>query len=132
MVTVAAVVATNNLSIGVGIGVLLSALIFAWRMAKIRITSEEQADCKQYTVKGQMFFGTVSGFLDEFDVSDDPKHIVIDFTGSHVWDHSAVQAISKVIAKYSEQDKKVQLIGLNRESSELVDRVGLFVPGEQG
>ncbi|GAA0137385.1 SulP family inorganic anion transporter [Paenibacillus sp. YSY-4.3] len=132
VVTVAAVVATNNLSIGVGIGVLLSALIFAWRMAKIRITSEEQADFKHYTVKGQMFFGTVSGFLNEFDVSDDPKHIVIDFTGSHVWDHSAVQAISKVIAKYNEQGKKVQLVGLNRESSELVARVGLFVPGEQG
>ncbi|WP_339157751.1 SulP family inorganic anion transporter [Paenibacillus sp. FSL W8-0186] len=132
VVTVAAVVATNNLSIGVGIGVLLSALIFAWRMAKIRITSEERADFKQYTVKGQMFFGTVSGFLNEFDVSDDPKHIVIDFTGSHVWDHSAVQAISKVIAKYQEQGKKVQIVGLNSESSELVDRVGLFVPGEQG
>ncbi|MGG4552847.1 SulP family inorganic anion transporter [Paenibacillus humicus] len=132
VVTVTAVVATNNLSIGVGIGVLLSALIFAWRMAKIRITSEERADFKQYTVKGQMFFGTVSGFLNEFDVSDDPKHIVIDFTGSHVWDHSAVQAISKVIAKYQEQGKKVQIVGLNSESSELVDRVGLFVPGEQG
>lgn len=132
VVTVAAVVATNNLSVGVGIGVLLSALIFAWRMAKIRITSEERADFKQYTVKGQMFFGTVTGFLDEFNVSDDPKHIVIDFTGSHVWDHSAVQAISKVIAKYQEQGKKVQIVGLNRESSELVDRVGLFVTGEQG
>lgn len=131
VITVAAVVATNNLSIGVGIGVLLSTLIFAWRMAKIRITSEEQADIKKYTVKGQMFFGTVTGFLNEFDPANDPDQIMIDFTKSHVWDHSAVQAISKVIAKYREQDKEVQLVGLNQESSELVHRVGVVVTGEQ-
>ncbi|WP_055105354.1 SulP family inorganic anion transporter [Paenibacillus ihumii] len=131
IVTVAAVVATNNLSIGVGIGVLLSALIFAWRMAKIRIISEEQAGIKTYEVKGQMFFGTVSGFLNEFDVTGDPDHIRIDFTKSHVWDHSAVQAIFKVMAKYRELGKTAELIGLNKESSELVHRVGLTVTGEQ-
>ncbi|MFD3261689.1 SulP family inorganic anion transporter [Paenibacillus lentus] len=131
VITVAAVVATNNLSIGVGIGVLLSTLIFAWRMAKIRITAEEQEAIKKYTVKGQMFFGTVTGFLNEFDPTNDPDQIMIDFTKSHVWDHSAVQAISKVIAKYREQDKEVQLVGLNQESSELVHRVGVAITGEQ-
>ncbi|WP_110931329.1 SulP family inorganic anion transporter [Paenibacillus bouchesdurhonensis] len=131
VVTVAAVLATNNLSIGVGIGVLLSALIFAWRMAKIRIASEEQAGMKKYTVKGQMFFGTVTGFLNEFDAVNDPERIIIDFTKSHVWDHSAVQAISKVIAKYRDHDKEVQIAGLNKESTELVHRTGLFVTGKQ-
>lgn len=126
IITVAIVVATHDLSKGVLAGVLLSALVFAWKMAKIRIQATVQADgSKVYKVTGQMFFGTTSDFLKQFQYQEDPGHIVIDFSGSHVWDHSAVTAIAKVVAKYRQLDKKASITGLNNESSRLVDTVGL-------
>lgn len=125
IVTVVTVVATSNLSIGVGIGVLLSALVFAWKIARIRIMHEEADEVRTYRVSGQMFFGTVTNFLSEFDPAIDPEKIVIDFSKSHVWDHSAANAISKVIFKYRQVNKEVAITGLNEESTRLVERIGL-------
>lgn len=125
IITVVTVVATSNLSIGVGIGVLLSALVFAWKIARIRITHEKSAGVRTYRVSGQMFFGTVTNFLSEFDPANDPEKIVIDFSKSHVWDHSAANAISKVIFKYRQVNKEVAITGLNEESTRLVERIGL-------
>lgn len=125
IVTVVTVVATSNLSIGVGIGVLLSALVFAWKIARIRIMHEEADEVRTYRVSGQMFFGTVTNFLCEFDPANDPEKIVIDFSKSHVWDHSAANAISKVIFKYRQVNKEVVITGLNEESTRLVERMGL-------
>ncbi|MDN4068171.1 SulP family inorganic anion transporter [Paenibacillus vini] len=125
IVTVVTVVATSNLSIGVGIGVLLSALVFAWKIARIRIMHEEADEVRTYRVSGQMFFGTVTNFLSEFDPANDPEKIVIDFSKSHVWDHSAANAISKVIFKYRQVNKEVAITGLNEESTRLVERMGL-------
>lgn len=126
IVTVITVVATENLSIGVGIGVLISALVFAWRMAVIRTHTSVNADgVKTYRVTGQMFFATVTHFLNEFDPAGDPARIVVDFSGSHVWDHSAVHAISKLKTKYRQMDKEVAITGLNEESTNLVERIGL-------
>lgn len=125
IVTVVTVVATSNLSIGVGIGVLLSALVFAWKIARIRIMHEEADEVRTYRVSGQMFFGTVTNFLSEFDPANDPEKIVIDFSKSHVWDHSAANSISKVIFKYRQVNKEVVITGLNEESTRLVERMGL-------
>lgn len=125
IVTVVTVVATSNLSIGVGIGVLLGALVFAWKIARIRIMHEEADEVRTYRVSGQMFFGTVTNFLSEFDPANDPEKIVIDFSKSHVWDHSAANAISKVIFKYRQVNKEVAITGLNEESTRLVERIGL-------
>ncbi|WP_429373429.1 SulP family inorganic anion transporter [Paenibacillus sp. DS2015] len=127
LVTVVTVLATHNLSIGVLVGVLLSALAFAWKMAKIHMITELRASVKIYTVSGQMFFGTVTHFVNEFHYEDDPDAITIDFSNSHVWDHSAVNAISKVISKYEQLDKKVNIMGLNKESLQLVEKIGLSV-----
>ncbi|RCX16507.1 SulP family sulfate permease [Fontibacillus phaseoli] len=125
IVTVVTVVATDNLSIGVGIGVLLSALVFAWKIARIRISRTEADEVGMYSVTGQMFFGTVTNFLNEFDPEQDPEVIVIDFSKSHIWDHSAANAISKVLFKYRQLDKEVSIVGLNEESTRLVERLGL-------
>ncbi|WP_410772224.1 SulP family inorganic anion transporter [Fontibacillus sp. BL9] len=125
IVTVVTVVATDNLSIGVGIGVLLSALVFAWKMSRIRISRTEVDGVRTYGVTGQMFFGTVTHFLNEFDPEQDPEIIVIDFSKSHIWDHSAANAISKVLFKYRQLDKEVSIVGLNEESTRLVERLGL-------
>nr|WP_274388550.1 STAS domain-containing protein [Brevibacillus agri] len=67
-------------------------------------------------------------FVEQFDVPNDLGQIVIDFSRSHVWDMSAVTAISKVVAKYRDADKFVLITGLNEESKQLVDRLGITVP----
>lgn len=125
IVTVVTVVATDNLSIGVGIGVLISALVFARKIARIRTVTEMRDGVKTYRVAGQMFFGTVTHFLQEFDPAGDPDRIVIDFSKSHVWDQSAANAISKVVVKYRQLNKEVSITGMNEESIRLVERIGL-------
>ena len=131
LITVAIVVTTHDLSKGVMAGVFLSALIFAWKMAELRTVTSIQTDgSKHYKVFGQMFFGTTSDFTSQFNYNEDPQVVMIDFTSSHVWDHSAVNAIAKVILKYQQLDKKVAIIGLNEESEMLVERIGLYAPSE--
>ncbi|WP_248930848.1 SulP family inorganic anion transporter [Paenibacillus hamazuiensis] len=126
VVTVAIVVATSDLAIGVVSGVVLSALIFGWRSAKIKAqASLENNGAKVYRITGQLFFGTMLHFVDLFDYKNDPDSVIIDFGASHVWDHSAVTAIAKVVAKYEQLGKKASIAGLNEESRKLVDRIGL-------
>lgn len=129
VVTVVTVVVTDNLSIGVLFGVLLSALTFAWKIASIRVTASEEKGIKTYTVRGQMFFGTMSHFVDSFDYAADPEQVIIDFSHSHVWDQSAVGGIAKAMDKYGQQGRAVTLTGLNEESRQLVNKVGLTFSG---
>ncbi|MGK5507874.1 SulP family inorganic anion transporter [Brevibacillus formosus] len=127
--TVIVVVATHDLAKGVISGVILSAVIFGWRMARLHASSyESDTGEKVYTVSGQLFFGTMTHFVDQFSFQDDPQQIVIDFSRSHVWDLSAVTAISKVVDKYRQLDKFVLITGLNEESNRLIDRVGISTP----
>ncbi|RXT05652.1 SulP family inorganic anion transporter [Ammoniphilus sp. CFH 90114] len=128
IVTVAIVVATHDLAKGVLAGVVMSALIFGWKMTKMKTTTKLENGAKIYKVTGQMFFGTMSHFVDQFNFNEDPDQIIIDFSSSHVWDHSAVTAIAKVIYKYQKLDKHVEIIGLNEESQKLVNQVGLSAP----
>ncbi|WP_159888098.1 SulP family inorganic anion transporter [Paenibacillus puerhi] len=129
IVTVTIVVVTHDLSYGVFAGILLSAVIFAWKMSKIRIASSLRPDGSHvYRVSGPIFFGTVSELLASFSYLEDPEQVILDLTDSHVWDHSAVTAISKIIAKYQSLDKQVTIIGLNEESRTLIDRTDLVVP----
>lgn len=124
VLTVVSVVFTNDLAIGVFVGVALSAIFLGWKMAKIQSIEEVHEDVKIYTVKGQMFFGTMMHFVDLFDIAGDPDRIVIDFTHTHVWDHASVTGIQRVVEKYQSMDKSVKLFGLNHESSELMRRSG--------
>ncbi|NRR20432.1 SulP family inorganic anion transporter [Brevibacillus sp. MS2.2] len=127
--TVIVVVATHDLAKGVISGVILSALIFGWRMARLHATSYvSDTGEKVYAVSGQFFFGTMTHFVDLFSFQDDPQQIIIDFSRSHVWDLSAVTAISKVVEKYRQLDKFVVITGLNEESKRLIDRVGISTP----
>lgn len=127
--TVIVVVATHDLAKGVISGVILSAVIFGWRMARLHASSyESDMGEKVYTVSGQLFFGTMTHFVDQFCFQDDPQQIIIDFSRSHVWDLSAVTAISKVVDKYRQLDKFVVITGLNEESKRLIDRVGISTP----
>lgn len=126
VVTVVIVVVTSNLAVGVVSGVALSALIFGWRSAQIKANVTMEANqAKTYHISGQLFFGTMTFFVDLFDYKNDPEAIVIDFSSSHVWDHSAVTAIEKVTQKYKQVGKKVMITGLNMQSQRLVEQAEL-------
>ena len=125
IVTVSIVVATHDLSYGVFAGIIMSAVIFAWRMARIRAAEHVTADGKKYMISGQLFFGTMTHFVGLFRYQEDPQHVVVDFSQSHVWDQSAVTAIAKMIAKYEQLGKRVTVEGLNEESRQIIDRLGL-------
>lgn len=127
--TVAVVVYTHDLAKGVAVGVILSAVIFGWKIARITIVDELLANgAKRYVVQGQMFFATSTDFGELFDIAGDPEQVEIDFSASHVWDHSAVASIARIVVKYKQMGKEVSIIGLNDESQRIVDRIGLAAP----
>lgn len=126
--TVSIVVYTHDLAMGVLAGVVMSALIFGWKMSRIKARIALSEDTKVYKVSGQLFFGTASHFVDLFEFNEDPEKIIIDFAQSHVWDHSAVTAIAKVCYRYEQLGKNVIISNLNEESKNLVDQVGLNSP----
>jgi SulP family sulfate permease len=129
VLTVGIVVYTHDLAKGVLAGVVVSALIFGWRMSRIRIaTKRDAAGAKIYNVSGPLFFGSMTRFVDRFEYEQDPEEIIIDFSMSQVWDHSAVTGIAKVMHKYQRLEKQVTLIGLNKESEQMVEKVGLSAP----
>ena len=114
--TVAIVLWTHDLAAGVLAGVVLSALMFGWRVAQIKATTSIDLHCIKYSLSGQLFFGSATHFVELFGYSKDPEQVIIDFSHSHVWDHAAASAIAKVISKYQRLNKQVTLIGLNQES----------------
>ncbi|MDR9852413.1 SulP family inorganic anion transporter [Paenibacillus sp. VCA1] len=124
-VTVAIVVATSNLAFGVVAGVVLSALRFGWNMARIHASTEWSGEgAKLYRIHGQLFFGTMAQFPQLFAYPEDPDQVVIDFTGSNLWDQSATNALSKVVDKYAALGKRVTVQGLNEESRIMLDKIG--------
>ena len=126
--TVGTVVMTNDLALGVFVGIILSALMFARKVADIAfMESKLSADgrTRTYTVNGDLFFVTVTGFLEFFDFHEDLDAVVLDLSPSHVWDASAVDAIDKAVLKFMTRGVDVEIVGLNQESSALVQRLGV-------
>ncbi|HEY9637692.1 MAG TPA: SulP family inorganic anion transporter [Coleofasciculaceae cyanobacterium] len=124
--TVIIVVWTHDLAKGVIAGVLVSAVVFAWKLTHLKTTISIDSDgSKLYQISGQIFFGSMTHFLEIFNYSQDPEHIVIDFSHAHIWDHSAVTAVSKVVQKYRKLNKEVTLVGLNEESKSFVRKIGI-------
>lgn len=126
IVTVAIVLVTHNLSIGVLAGVLLSAIFFAAKISKINVTEEMdiRRQKKVYYVEGQLFFASVSEFPAKFDFADSVSEVVIDLTHAHLWDDSAIGALDKIEMKFEENDINVTYLGLNDESKQLKKRAG--------
>jgi SulP family sulfate permease len=87
VMTVAMVLTTNNLALGVLAGVVLSALDFGWKMSAMHAETHcPDHQTKVYVIRGQMFFATMMHFVDLFDVEGDPANVIMDFQHSHVWD----------------------------------------------
>ncbi|MFB4315873.1 SulP family inorganic anion transporter [Actinomadura sp. 21ATH] len=121
-VTVAVVVATHNLAIGVIVGSLTAMVIFARRVAHLsNVSAVRDPDGGQavYCVTGELFFASSNDLVYRFDYAGDPGHIVIDLTGAHIWDASSVAALDAVTAKYRARGKTVEIIGLNEGSARM-------------
>jgi SulP family sulfate permease len=125
--TVMIVLWTNDLAIGVLAGVIFSALVFGWQVAQIKTLSwlDEPSGIKVYELSGHLFFGSAAHFADLFDYSRDPDQVMIDFSRSHVWDHSAANAINKTVTKYHRLGKQVTLVGFNQESYAFARKSGV-------
>ena len=125
LATVVVTVATHDLSLGVGVGVLLSGVFFAWkvtRMMDVVVEYDAASDTRIYSVTGQVFFASADIFADRFDLREEAKHVRIDLTGAHLWDVTAVGVLDDVVAKLRRQGAVVEVVGLNQASAVLVDR----------
>ena len=129
VVTVVTVLA--DLAIAVIVGVIMSALVYAWNAAKqIQASTRPSVRVEGalvYDIKGPLFFGSVTSFRELFKIAEDPEVVVIDFANSRVVDQSALQAIEDVAQKYFEAGKTVKLRHLSRNCHQLLSRSGQLV-----
>ncbi len=126
IVLVTAVTVAEDLAVAVVVGVIVSALAYAWTNAR-RIHADvytPEDGSKVYRVQGPLFFGSTDGFTELFEVETDPDTVVVDFADSRVADQSALQAIEAVAAKYEAAGKRLQLRHLSRDCHRLLTRAG--------
>ena len=123
--TVVVVVFTHNLALGVGVGVLLSALFFAYKISKILYVGSslsEDGVTRRYEVVGQVFFSSADKFIASFDLKEAVEKVEIDVSRAHFWDITAVGALDKVILKFRREGTDVEIFGMNKASETMVDR----------
>ena len=126
--TVATVVYTHNLAIGVLVGVMLSGIFFAAKIAQLfRIRSTLSADGRErtYIVEGQLFYGSAEDFAEALDFREAVERVTIDVSRAHIWDISSVQALDMAILKFRREGAEVRLIGMNEASETLVDKLAI-------
>jgi len=128
IVLVTVVTVLEDLAIAVVVGVIVSALAYAWNNARrihavIRDSSSDKG-ARVYEIEGPLFFGSTDGFTELFDVAADPDHVIVDFARSRVVDQSALQAIEALAGKYEEAGKKLALRHLSRDCHQLLSKAG--------
>ncbi|MEL6885265.1 MAG: SulP family inorganic anion transporter [Pseudomonadota bacterium] len=126
IVLVTVVTVMEDLAVAVVVGVIVSALAYAWNNAR-RIhakTYDTPEGARVYQVQGPLFFGSATGFVEMFQVEGDPREVIIDFADSRVVDQSALQAIEAVALKYEDMGKRVQLRHLTRDCHKLLTKAG--------
>ncbi|MEH6719483.1 MAG: SulP family inorganic anion transporter [Aurantimonas endophytica] len=128
LATVVTVVWTHNLAIGVLVGVMLSGVFFAWKVAQIfRVTSDlsEDGRTRTYRVEGQVFFASTDQFAAAFDFRESLEKVVIDVGAAHIWDLSGVAALDRVVLKFRREGAEVEILGLNEASATIVDKLAI-------
>ena len=131
--TVAVVVATHNLAIGVFVGVLLAALFFANKIGRFMLVKNEKLaeGHRQYTVVGQVFFASADHFMESFDFKEVVDRVTIDLHQAHFWDITSVAALDKVVIKFRREGTEVDIIGMNEASRTVVDKFGVYDKPEE-
>lgn len=128
VVTVVVVVVTHNLAIGVIVGVVAAMVIFARRVAHFasvekKLEGESTELTARYVVTGELFFASSNDLTTQFDYASDPDRIIVDLSGSHVWDASTVAALDTITTKYERLGKTVTIEGMNTASAHLHNRL---------
>jgi SulP family sulfate permease len=128
IVLVTVVTVLEDLAIAVIVGVIVSALVYAWNAAKriqasTRLSKTEEG-VLVYDIRGPLFFGSAANFMELFDVRNDPGTVLLDFKESRVVDQSALQAIEDIAAKYNAAGKRILLRHLSRDCHKLLSRSG--------
>ena len=128
---VTAVTVYADLAVAVVVGVIVSALAYAWNNARrIHATEREshtEAGAKVYEIHGPLFFGSSDGFTELFDVENDPDTVIVDFNDSRVVDQSALQAIEAIAGKYEAAGKVIKLRHLSRDCHKLLKKAGHLI-----
>ncbi|TCI97697.1 SulP family inorganic anion transporter [Aeromicrobium sp. IC_218] len=135
VVTVAVVVATHNLAIGVAVGVLVAMTLFARRVAHLTqvdrsLVTGPDGETAVYRVTGQLFFASSNDLYAQLDYAHDPARVVVDLSGAQVWDASAVAALDAVETKYARKGKQVRIVGLTGPSAQRHARLSGHLGGE--
>jgi SulP family sulfate permease len=122
--TVAVVVATHNLAIGVVAGVLVAAVLFARRVAHLVTVDRRVEDhVVTYVARGELFFASSNDLVYQFRYADDPDRVVVDLSDAHIWDASTVAALDAITTKYTSRGKSVEIVGLNEASAQMHGRL---------
>ena len=128
-ILVTIVTVLSDLAVAVVVGVIVSALAYAWNNAR-RIHAHTEisgSGAKIYRIQGPLFFGSADGFSELFDVQNDPEEVIIEFSDSRVVDQSALQAIEAIAGKYELANKRIQLRHLSRDCHNLLTKAGHLV-----
>lgn len=132
LVSVTGITIVEDLAIAVISGVIISALVFAWKHAKVSAkTHSENEDTKIYDFDGPLFFGSVTSFNEQFDLENDPKNVILDFKNTRVMDISGVEAIDAITKKYLEADKTIKIRHLSSECKSIMTNAGQFCTYEE-
>ncbi|WP_223773155.1 SulP family inorganic anion transporter [Streptomyces sp. 135] len=126
VVTVACVVATGNLAIGVVVGSVTAMVIFSKRVAHLAtVTAVEAPDGTKvvYVVTGELFFASSNDLVTQFDYATGAEKVVIDLTAAHIWDASSVAALDAIETKYAQRGKTVEIVGLNQSSAQIHEKL---------
>ncbi len=134
-ITVIVVVITENLAIGVVVGVIVAMLLFARRVAHFvtvtrTLPEGEQVPMAHYAVDGELFFASSNDLTTQFEYTGDPQRVVIDMSRSHIWDASSVAALDAIVHKYEKHGKRVILEGMNDATTHLHGRLTRNLGGD--
>ncbi len=128
MILVSVVTVVHDLAVAVFVGVIVSALVFAWKKSQaIAAQIIEKDGVKNYILDGPLFFGSITKFNDIFTPAKDPKVVHVDFLNSRVYDHSAIEVINKLAERYESLGKEIHLKHLSKECSALIVKAGHMV-----
>jgi len=129
LILVSSVTVVTDLAVAVVVGVIVSALVFAWQHAKhvSVIKSETNEGSSLYEVDGPLFFGSTSNFLEQFDVASDKEDVIVDFARSRVADHSGLEAIDTLAERYLNAGKTLHIRHLSPECRLLLEKAGNLV-----
>ena len=131
LVVVTIITVFFDLAVAVIAGIIISALVFAWKHAKIFAQTTVENDTKIYSLEGPLFFGSVTSFHEQFNPKDDPDEVIVDFKNARVMDSSGTEAIDTLTEKYKKEGKKLTIKHLSDDCKKVLTTAGPFCSYEE-